>query len=200
MIRKLYCFSQLCNYLNKLVKLNLNKFLMSIIILRTLYKLYFSKSINLIDNFCWKYSICIECSYFYHIIPLPQLFFIISHIQYNHNPNYHTKFWHPKCLDIYIKPFWKGHKYESQKDVFGNKINKLWKTYGIKDTFVIMTLPPLFSYHFPSYVKDCFNNEVNILWYHPEFTQSRYPPGQKSNYPYYLYQYLYIESICIKYQ
>lgn len=45
-----------------------------------------------------------------------------------------------------------------------------------------MTLPPLFSYHFPSYVKDCFNNEVNILWYHSEFTQSRYPPGQKSNY------------------
>ncbi|XP_011873148.1 PREDICTED: uncharacterized protein LOC105564964 [Vollenhovia emeryi] len=41
-----------------------------------------------------------------------------------------------------------------------------------------MTLP-LFSYHFPSYVKDSFNNEVNILWYHPEFTQSRYPPGQK---------------------
>lgn len=44
-----------------------------------------------------------------------------------------------------------------------------------------MTLPPLFSCHFPSYVKDCFNNEVDILWYHPEFTQSRYPPGQKSN-------------------
>ncbi|XP_071630863.1 uncharacterized protein [Temnothorax longispinosus] len=42
-----------------------------------------------------------------------------------------------------------------------------------------MTLPPLFSYHFPSYVKECFNNEVDILWYHPEFTQSRYPPGQK---------------------
>ncbi|XP_036139625.1 uncharacterized protein LOC105838729 isoform X2 [Monomorium pharaonis] len=28
-------------------------------------------------------------------------------------------------------------------------------------------------------MKDCFNNEVDILWYHPEFTQSRYPPGQK---------------------
>lgn len=52
-----------------------------------------------------------------------------------------------------------------------------------------MTLPPLFSYHFPSYVKHCFNNEVDILWYHPEFTQSRYPPGQKSNLLYYLYRY-----------
>ncbi|KYN11563.1 hypothetical protein ALC57_16347 [Trachymyrmex cornetzi] len=42
-----------------------------------------------------------------------------------------------------------------------------------------MTLPPLFSCHFPSYMKNCFNNEVDILWYQPEFTQSRYPPGQK---------------------
>jgi len=33
---------------------------------------------------------------------------------------------HPKCLDLYIhiKLFWKEHKYESQRDVFGNKINK----------------------------------------------------------------------------
>lgn len=56
-----------------------------------------------------------------------------------------------------------------------------------------MTLPPLFSYHFPSYVKHCFNNEVDVLWYHPEFTQSRYPPGQKSNY---FMIYIGIESIC----
>ncbi|KAL0114739.1 hypothetical protein PUN28_011800 [Cardiocondyla obscurior] len=42
-----------------------------------------------------------------------------------------------------------------------------------------MTLPPLFSHNFPSYVKDRFNNDVEIMWYHPHFTQSRYPPGQK---------------------
>jgi len=61
-----------------------------------------------------------------------------------------------------------------------------------------MTLPPLFSCHFPSYMKNCFNNEVDILWYQPEFTQSRYPPGQKRNY--FLLCFLYghqIESICI---
>ncbi|XP_012225542.1 uncharacterized protein [Linepithema humile] len=42
-----------------------------------------------------------------------------------------------------------------------------------------MTLPPLFNCHFPPYIKDCYNNEVDILWYHPNFTQSRYPPGQE---------------------
>ncbi|KAI4492397.1 hypothetical protein M0804_002188 [Polistes exclamans] len=41
-----------------------------------------------------------------------------------------------------------------------------------------MTLPPLFSHYFPTFVKDIFNNEVNLYWYHPEFSQSRYPPGQ----------------------
>ncbi|KAL2717598.1 uncharacterized protein V1478_013298 [Vespula squamosa] len=41
-----------------------------------------------------------------------------------------------------------------------------------------MTLPPLFSHHFPTFVKDSFNNDVNLYWYHPEFSQSRYPPGQ----------------------
>ncbi|XP_025157530.1 uncharacterized protein LOC105185707 [Harpegnathos saltator] len=41
-----------------------------------------------------------------------------------------------------------------------------------------MALPPLFSCHFPTYVKDCSNNQVDVFWYHPEFTQSRYPPGQ----------------------
>ena len=45
-----------------------------------------------------------------------------------------------------------------------------------------MTLPPLFSCHFPTYVKDCSNHEVDVLWYHPDFTQSRYPPGQESDY------------------
>lgn len=44
-----------------------------------------------------------------------------------------------------------------------------------------MTLPPLFSHHFPTFVKDSFNNDVNLYWYHPEFSQSRYPPGQGSN-------------------
>ncbi|RLU16740.1 hypothetical protein DMN91_010808 [Ooceraea biroi] len=42
-----------------------------------------------------------------------------------------------------------------------------------------MTLPPLFSCHFPTYVKDYSNHEVEVLWYHPDFTQSRYPPGQE---------------------
>ncbi|KAK2578922.1 hypothetical protein KPH14_011131 [Odynerus spinipes] len=41
-----------------------------------------------------------------------------------------------------------------------------------------MTLPPLFSHHFPTFVKDSFNNDVNLYWYHPKFSQSRYPPGQ----------------------
>ncbi|XP_015173146.1 PREDICTED: uncharacterized protein LOC107064683 [Polistes dominula] len=41
-----------------------------------------------------------------------------------------------------------------------------------------MTLPPLFSHYFPTFVKDTYNNEVNLYWYHPEFSQSRYPPGQ----------------------
>lgn len=45
-----------------------------------------------------------------------------------------------------------------------------------------MTLPPLFSCHFPTYMKDCSNHEIDVLWYHPDFTQSRYPPGQESNY------------------
>lgn len=61
-----------------------------------------------------------------------------------------------------------------------------------------MTLPPLFSYHFPSYMKECFNNEVDILWYHSEFTQSRYPPGQKSNYTItiiFIYLFVCIKSI-----
>ncbi|XP_050446856.1 uncharacterized protein LOC126849237 isoform X1 [Cataglyphis hispanica] len=42
-----------------------------------------------------------------------------------------------------------------------------------------MTLPPLFSCHFPTYVKDCSNHEIDVLWYHSDFTQSRYPPGQE---------------------
>ncbi|KAI4503424.1 hypothetical protein M0802_001646 [Mischocyttarus mexicanus] len=41
-----------------------------------------------------------------------------------------------------------------------------------------MTLPPLFSHYFPTFVKDTFNSKVNLYWYHPEFSQSRYPPGQ----------------------
>ncbi|XP_050446857.1 uncharacterized protein LOC126849237 isoform X2 [Cataglyphis hispanica] len=43
-----------------------------------------------------------------------------------------------------------------------------------------MTLPPLFSCHFPTYVKDCSNHEIDVLWYHSDFTQSRYPPGQET--------------------
>ncbi|XP_020281671.1 uncharacterized protein LOC109853712 isoform X2 [Pseudomyrmex gracilis] len=42
-----------------------------------------------------------------------------------------------------------------------------------------MTLPPLFSCRFPTYIKSCSNNEVDVLWYHPDFSQSRYPPGQE---------------------
>jgi len=49
-----------------------------------------------------------------------------------------------------------------------------------------MTLPPLFSCHFPSYVKDYSNTDITVLWYHPDFTQSRYPPGQEGNYIYML--------------
>ncbi|XP_076639874.1 uncharacterized protein LOC143351806 [Colletes latitarsis] len=33
--------------------------------------------------------------------------------------------------------------------------------------------------HFPSYIKECFDNGVTVYWYNEEFSQSRYPPGQK---------------------
>lgn len=50
-----------------------------------------------------------------------------------------------------------------------------------------MTLPPLFSQNFPTFVKDSYNNDVNLYWYHPEFSQSRYPPGQTSNKSVFIY-------------
>ncbi|XP_024936795.1 uncharacterized protein LOC107263802 isoform X2 [Cephus cinctus] len=43
-----------------------------------------------------------------------------------------------------------------------------------------MNLPPLFGSHFPSFLKDSFQDKIDIYWYHPEFSQSRYPPGQET--------------------
>ena len=43
-----------------------------------------------------------------------------------------------------------------------------------------MTLPPLFSESFPTFIKDELDQRIGVYWYHPEFSQSRYPPGQKS--------------------
>ncbi|XP_076398056.1 uncharacterized protein LOC105663654 isoform X1 [Megachile rotundata] len=42
-----------------------------------------------------------------------------------------------------------------------------------------MSLLPLFCENFPTYTKDYFDSNVKVLWYNPEFSQSRYPPGQK---------------------
>ncbi|XP_011297053.1 uncharacterized protein [Fopius arisanus] len=42
-----------------------------------------------------------------------------------------------------------------------------------------MSLPPFFTRHFPSYVRDHTVRDVQVYWYHPQFTQSRYPPGQQ---------------------
>ncbi|XP_015431292.1 PREDICTED: uncharacterized protein LOC107187663 [Dufourea novaeangliae] len=33
--------------------------------------------------------------------------------------------------------------------------------------------------HFPSYIKEHVGNYVSVYWYDEEFSQSRYPPGQK---------------------
>ncbi|XP_066603724.1 uncharacterized protein [Prorops nasuta] len=42
-----------------------------------------------------------------------------------------------------------------------------------------MTSPPLFNCRFPSYAKEICNKHVNVYWYHSQFSQSRYPPGQE---------------------
>ncbi|KAK0081862.1 hypothetical protein PV325_011450 [Microctonus aethiopoides] len=42
-----------------------------------------------------------------------------------------------------------------------------------------MTLPPRFDNDFPSYLKDLSVKDINVYWFHPDFTQSRYPPGQE---------------------
>lgn len=44
-----------------------------------------------------------------------------------------------------------------------------------------MSIAPSISSHLPSYTKNYFGNTVTIYWYDEEFSQSRYPPGQKSN-------------------
>lgn len=43
-----------------------------------------------------------------------------------------------------------------------------------------MTLPPLFDGNFPTFVKETVKGVINVYWYDIEFSQSRYPPGQKS--------------------
>ncbi|XP_076548369.1 uncharacterized protein LOC143306078 [Osmia lignaria lignaria] len=42
-----------------------------------------------------------------------------------------------------------------------------------------MSLLPLFDENFPSYIKSYYESTVKVLWYDQEFSQSRYPPGQK---------------------
>ncbi|KAK0180322.1 hypothetical protein PV327_005978 [Microctonus hyperodae] len=42
-----------------------------------------------------------------------------------------------------------------------------------------MTLPPRFEHDFPSYTKDLSVKDIQVYWFHPEFAQSRYPPGQE---------------------
>ncbi|XP_015124142.1 uncharacterized protein LOC107046133 [Diachasma alloeum] len=42
-----------------------------------------------------------------------------------------------------------------------------------------MTLPPFFTCGFLSYVRDHTVRDVQVYWYHPDFSQSRYPPGQQ---------------------
>lgn len=44
-----------------------------------------------------------------------------------------------------------------------------------------MTLPPLFNESFPSFMREQIDNCTSAFWYHPEFSQSRYPPGQKKS-------------------
>lgn len=48
-----------------------------------------------------------------------------------------------------------------------------------------MPLPPLFERNFPTYVVDRSVKDVHVYWYHPDFTQSRYPPAQESKLLYY---------------
>ncbi|XP_063979534.1 uncharacterized protein LOC135163732 [Diachasmimorpha longicaudata] len=43
-----------------------------------------------------------------------------------------------------------------------------------------MTRPPFFTRGFPSYCRDyTVSRHVQVYWYHPDFSQSRYPPGQQ---------------------
>ena len=42
--------------------------------------------------------------------------------------------------------------------------------------------PPLFGPDFPMPRRDPSIEKMDVFWYHPEFTQSRYPPGQESKY------------------
>lgn len=51
-----------------------------------------------------------------------------------------------------------------------------------------MPLPPRFEHDFPSYLKDLSVKDIHVYWFHPEFTQSRYPPGQESNIKHNIYQ------------
>ncbi|KAG7205322.1 hypothetical protein KM043_007324 [Ampulex compressa] len=57
------------------------------------------------------------------------------------------------------------------------KFVKYQKLFANKTTF--MNLPPLSGRHFPSYTKTRYENEVEVCWYHEDFSQSRYPPGQE---------------------